>query len=59
MKTTEKRKHTYTSPQTAIVKIGATVMLSISGWAPDSDDSEFGAPTQQQKKWGDLWEKNK
>lgn len=29
---------------------------SITGSAPDSDDTEFGAPEQRRGEWGDLWE---
>ncbi|MBR5852005.1 MAG: hypothetical protein IKY73_05740 [Bacteroidaceae bacterium] len=42
-----------------IVEIECESMLanSITGSAPDSDDSEFGAPAKASRRgeWGNLW----
>ena len=52
------KKKKYIAP--VCVATNATVchMLasSITGSAPDSDDSEFGAPAQRRGEWGNLWE---
>ena len=46
-------------PYMKVVNIEISHMLasSITGSAPDSDDSEFGAPAKASRrgKWGDLW----
>ena len=31
------------------------LVISGTGTAPDSDDSEFGAPAQRRGTWGNLW----
>ena len=52
-------KKEYIKPVSKVVKIEVSRMLasSITGSAPDSDDSEFGAPTKAAGRgaWGDLW----
>ena len=52
------KKKEYITPTCVIVNIGISHMLasSITGSAPDSDDTEFGAPAQRRGEWGDLWE---
>ena len=56
MKTTEKKERLYTPPAMSVIEIETeSMMLPMSGTAPDSDDSEFGAPAQRESKWGDLW----
>ena len=51
------KKKEYITPTCVIVNIGISHMLasSITGSAPDSDDSEFGAPAQRRGEWGSLW----
>lgn len=50
-------KKEYIKPVSEVVKIEVSHMLasSITGSAPDSDDSEFGAPMQRRGTWGNLW----
>ena len=62
MKNNRQTKKLYTPPAMNIVKIECESMLavsitgsSITGSAPDSDDSEFGAPAQRSEEWGNLW----
>ena len=55
MKQKKPNKEFYTPPVVALVEIETLQMLAISGNAPDSDDSEFGAPAQRRGQWGDLW----
>ena len=51
-------KKSYIKPVSEVAKIEVSHMLasSITGSAPDSDDSEFGAPMQRRGEWGNLWE---
>ena len=53
------KKKEYLFPTCKVVNIEISHMLasSITGSAPDSDDSEFGAPAKASRrgKWGDLW----
>ena len=58
MKNNRQTKKRYSPPITTIVELGSEPLLlggSITGSAPDSDDSEFGAPMQRRGEWGDLW----
>ena len=61
MKNKKQTKQLYTPPTMNIVEIECESMLassitgSITGSAPDSDDSEFGAPAQRSEDWGNLW----
>ena len=59
MKNNRQTKKLYTTPAMNIVEIECESMLanSITGSAPDSDDSEFGAPMQRRGEWGNLWNK--
>ena len=52
------KKKKYIAPVCVAVNITVCQMLasSITGSAPDSDDTEFGAPAQRRGEWGDLWE---
>ena len=60
MKNNRQTKKLYTSPAMNIVEIECESMLanSITGSAPDSDDSEFGAPAKASRhgEWGNLWQ---
>ena len=51
-------KKSYIKPVSEVAKIEVSHMLasSITGSAPDSDDTEFGAPAQRRGEWGNLWE---
>ena len=51
------KKKEYLTPTCMVVSIAISQMLasSISGYAPDSNDTEFGAPAQRHGEWGDLW----
>ena len=58
MKNKKQTKQLYTPPITTIVELESEPLLqagSITGSAPDSDDSEFGAPMQRRGEWGNLW----
>ena len=50
-------KKVYIKPMSEEVKIETSQILagSFTGNAPDSDDSEFGAPAPRRGQWGDLW----
>ena len=54
-----KERKIYITPSMNIVEIECESMLasSITGSAPDSDDSEFGAPAKAARRgeWGNLW----
>ena len=51
------KKKEYITPTCVIVNIGISHMLasSITGSAPDSDDSEFGVPAHRSEGWEYLW----
>ena len=51
------KKKEYITPTCVIVNIGISHMLasSITGSAPDSDDSEFGVPARRSEGWEYLW----
>ena len=57
MKQEKPKKEFYTPPVMTLVEIETSQILagSFTGNAPDSDDSEFGAPVQRRGQWGDLW----
>ncbi|MBO7272889.1 MAG: hypothetical protein J6U89_08450 [Bacteroidaceae bacterium] len=58
MKNNRQTKKLYSPPITTIVELESEPLLqagSITGTAPDSDDSEFGAPAQRRGTWGNLW----
>ena len=60
MKTTKGKKQPYTPPAMSVIEIETESMMlasSITGFAPDSDDSEFGAPAKAARRgeWGNLW----
>ena len=59
MKNNKQTKKLYTPPSMNIVEIECESMLagSITGIAPDSNDSEFGAPAKAARRgeWGNLW----
>ena len=62
MKNKKQTKQLYTSPITTIVELESEPLLqagsSITGSAPDSDDSEFGASAKASRhgEWGNLWQ---
>ena len=61
MKNKKKKKKLYSPPITTIVELESEPLLqaaSITGYAPDSDDSEFGAPANASRRgqWGNLWQ---
>ena len=57
MKQKKPNKKIFTPPVVTLVEIETLQILagSFTGNAPDSDDSEFGAPAQRRGQWGDLW----
>ena len=55
-KTIKNMKKIYIKPICVEMHIDTMQMLAMSGNAPDSDDSEFGAPAQRRGEWGNLWE---
>ena len=61
MKKEKQTKKLYNPPITTIVELESEPLLqggSITGYAPDSDDSEFGAPANASRhgEWGNLWQ---
>ena len=54
----EPMKKEYIKPMSEEVKIETSQILagSFTGNAPDSDDSEFGAPAKRSETWGNLWQ---
>jgi hypothetical protein len=52
-------KKEYVKPTSEEIQIETSQMItsSITGYAPDSDDSEFGAPAKASRRgeWGNLW----
>ena len=50
-------KKEYVKPTSEEIQIETSQMItsSITGYAPDSDDSEFGAPMHRRGEWGNLW----
>ena len=52
------KKKKYIAPVCVAVNATVCQMLasSITGSAPDSDDSEFGTPMHRRGEWGNLWE---
>lgn len=50
-------KKEYIKPTSEELQVHTLQMLagSITGSAPDSDDSEFGAPLRRRGQWGNLW----
>ena len=62
MKKEKQTKKLYSPPITTIVELESEPLLqagsSITGSAPDSDDSEFGAPANASRRgqWGNLWQ---
>ena len=59
MKQKKPNKEFYTPPVVTLVEIETSQILagSFTGNAPDSDDSEFGAPALRRGQWGNLWNK--
>ena len=57
MKNKKQTKQLYTAPSMNIVEIECESMLasSITGYASDSDDTEFGASAQRRGECGNLW----
>ena len=45
------------APRCEVIEIETAQMLanSITGSAPDSDDSEFGGASERRGEWGNLW----
>jgi hypothetical protein len=61
MKKEKQTKKLYSPPITTIVELESEPLLqaaSITGYAPDSDDSEFGASANASRRgqWGNLWQ---
>ena len=51
-------KKLYTPPTISTVEIEPLLMLAMSGYGYDSDDSDFGAPAKASHRgeWGNLWQ---
>ena len=58
MTQTDNDRLPYAAPRCEVIEIETAQMLagSVTGSAPDSDDSEFGATKQRRGEWGNLWE---
>ena len=54
----KKEKKNYVCPSCEVIEIETAQMLanSITGSAPDSDDSEFGGASVRRGEWGNFWE---
>ncbi len=48
----------YEPPMIEVVDVEVEGGFAVSGYGPDSDDTEFGAPAQRCGEWGDFWESN-
>ena len=57
MKNNRQTKKLYTPPAISTVEIEPSLMLAMSGYGNDSDDSKFGAPAKASRRgeWGNLW----
>ena len=57
MTNTRQTQKLYTPPTISTVEIEPLLMLAMSGYGYDSDDSEFGAPAKAARRgeWGNLW----
>ena len=49
-------KKQYLKPVCEVFHIDPIQTLAMSGWTPDSDDSEFGAPVRRNSAWDDMWD---
>ena len=63
MTQTDNDRLPYAAPRCEVIEIETAQMLagSVTGSAPDSDDSEFGTygyAAQRRGTWGDLWADN-
>ena len=58
MTQTDNNRLPYAAPRCEVIEIETAQMLagSITGSAPDSDDSEFGEASERRGVWGDFWE---
>ena len=58
MTQTDNNRLPYAAPCCDVIEIETAQMLanSITGYVPDSDDTEFGATKQRRGEWGNLWE---
>ena len=58
MTQTDNNRLPYAAPCCDVIEIETAQMLagSITGSAPDSDDSEFGEASERRGVWGDFWE---
>ncbi len=59
--TTDRHRKAYTAPQIEVIVLEnlSPLLASITGSAPDSDDSEFGAPRRRRDSaWEELWNTN-
>ena len=56
MTQTDSNRLPYAAPRCEVIEIETAQMLAMSGSAPDSDDTEFGATKQRRGEWGNLWE---
>ena len=58
MTQTDNNRLPYAAPRCEVIEIETTQMLanSVTGYALDSDDTEFGATKQRRGVWGNFWE---
>ena len=58
MTQTDNNRLPYAAPRCEVIEIETAQMLanSVTGSAPDSDDSEFGGASERRGEWGNLWE---
>ena len=58
MTQTDNNRLPYAAPCCEVIEIETAQMLanSVTGSAPDSDDSEFGGASERRGEWGNLWE---
>ena len=58
MTQTDSNRLPYAAPRCEVIEIETAQMLanSVTGYALDSDDTEFGGASERRGGWGDLWD---
>ena len=56
MKPTDNNRLPYEAPRCEVMELECEqMMMALSGYGSDSDDSEFGA-SERRGEWGNFWE---
>jgi hypothetical protein len=58
MTQTDNNRLPYAAPCCDVIEIETAQMLanSVTGYVPDSDDTEFGEASERRGVWGNFWE---